>query len=185
MMLLEIVFGFVAGVITGLFGWLFRFTLAWSSNFLLKTIYIILVAIILTVASELSGFLSAKYVAALTCGYICQLLWKGNKPSDELEKVWFVLKHFLFSCVGANLNLNKIKIGNIPYEIAIIFSGLSMRFLTTFLITFSQGYSKKERLFMAICWIPKATVQAALSGLFVMEAKKKELYRFVEFGEFI
>lgn len=71
---------------------------------------------------------------------------------------WFVLKHFLFSCVGANLNLKRINLGNIPYGIAVIFCGLTMRFLTTFLITFSMDYSKKERLFMAICWIPKATV---------------------------
>ena len=38
---------------------------------------------------------------------------------------------------------------------------------------------------MAICWVPKATVQAALSGQFVKEAKKRELEDYIEYGEFI
>ena len=71
MIIAEIVAGFGAGFITGFFGWLFRFTKTWKSNHFLKAFYIVSVAILLTVASELSGYKSSKYIAALTCGYIC------------------------------------------------------------------------------------------------------------------
>lgn len=76
----------------------------------------------------------------------------------ELEMSWFFIKHLLFSCVGANLNFKKIKLNNIPFGIVVILSGLSVRFLATFMATYSKDYTMKERLFMAICWIPKATV---------------------------
>ena len=71
MIILEIVAGFGAGIVSGFLGWLFKFTLKWKSNHLLKAMFIISIAIVLTVASELTGYKGAKYIAALTCGYIC------------------------------------------------------------------------------------------------------------------
>ena len=38
---------------------------------------------------------------------------------------------------------------------------------------------------MAICWLPKATVQAVLSGMFLKEAKNRDLPEFITYGEFI
>ena len=98
---------------------------------------------------------------------------------------WFFIKHLLFSCVGANLNFKKINLGNIPFGILVILCGIIVRFTTTFLVTYSKAYTVKERLFIAICWIPKATVQASLSGLYMKEAKKRELDKFIEYGEFL
>lgn len=68
---------------------------------------------------------------------------------------------------------------------AIIVSvGVTLRLITAFFVTSHQGFTTKgnityillkiliERIFMALCWLPKATVQATLSGQFLAHAKK-------------
>lgn len=48
--------------------------------------------------------------------------------------------------------------------------GACVRMLTTFLVMSGFGYSAKEKLFYAVAWTPKATVQAALSGACAAQA---------------
>ena len=55
----------------------------------------------------------------------------------------------------------------------IIAIGVTGRWLTVVAVTFESKYVLKERVFMAFAWIPKATVQAAISGIILSEAVKK------------
>ncbi len=43
-------------------------------------------------------------------------------------------------------------------------AGVCLRTIVTFLIMSGFGYTAREKLFYALAWTPKATVQAALSG---------------------
>ncbi len=43
--------------------------------------------------------------------------------------------------------------------------GVVLRVIITFLIMFDRQYTWKERLFYAVAWTPKATVQASLSAV--------------------
>lgn len=64
----------------------------------------------------------------------------------------------LFACVGGGLDMSTVNASMVGYSFAVILVGLTIRFIVTFLITYSKNYNAKERLFMAICWLPKATV---------------------------
>lgn len=44
-------------------------------------------------------------------------------------------------------------------------SGVTLRILSTFIIMFDRKYTWRERLFYAVAWTPKATVQASLSAV--------------------
>lgn len=44
--------------------------------------------------------------------------------------------------------------------------------LVVVMVTYSKKYTLKERIFMGIVWAGKATVQAALSALFLTDVKK-------------
>lgn len=158
MIFLEIAGGLIVGVVTGLMGWLFKFTQTWKFSHLLKAAYILILAIGFTIASSITGFKGSKYIASIICGYLCQIFWKEHKPSRYLEVMWLCIKYFIFSCVGANIDLKLTIISHIPFGIVCIVCGLILRVLTTFLVTYSKIYTIKERLFMAVCWIPKATV---------------------------
>ena len=48
--------------------------------------------------------------------------------------------------------------------LTLAFGGLLVRTTSVFIITLFLKFTWKERLFVVIAWIPKATIQAAISG---------------------
>jgi hypothetical protein len=54
---------------------------------------------------------------------------------------------------------------DVGYGILSILAGVTVRYLVVVIVTHSNKYTLKERLFMGITWIGKATVEATLSGL--------------------
>ena len=49
--------------------------------------------------------------------------------------------------------------------IAVLCIGLALRILASFLSVFGLGFNLKEKLFIPIAWLPKATVQVGVSAL--------------------
>lgn len=47
---------------------------------------------------------------------------------------------------------------------------------------YDKKFTVKERALMAFAWIPKATVQAAIGGLVLADAKAKGIEEFEEYG---
>ena len=90
---------------------------------------------------------------------------------------------FLFGTVGAAVLFSKIEPSQIGKGLVVIFIGVSARWLATFMVTCEKKYNAKERAFMAFAWIPKATVQAALGGLTLAEAQKRDLPEWEEYGQ--
>jgi hypothetical protein len=79
--------------------------------------------------------------------------------------VWrWVMEPMLFVTVGSTLDFATISGGTIPKALIIVFTGVILRMITTYLTMAGFGYSWKEKLFYGIAWTPKATVQAALSA---------------------
>lgn len=81
----------------------------------------------------------------------------------DLRKVWSIIAEpLLFSCIGAELDFKKIEGDTIPKAVGLICGGVVIRCSIAFFVTFGAGLSVKDRLFIALAWMPKATVQAAL-----------------------
>jgi len=69
----------------------------------------------------------------------------------------------LFGLLGCEIDLSKITSNALFCSTAIIISGLVVRFIVTFFCCrVMGGWNWQNSLFVATCWIPKATVQAAL-----------------------
>jgi len=73
--------GIIAGLLMGLLGWFFKFIEHKSYSINLKCAYVLLSSIGLIIASELSTFKNAKYIACLSFGYICFRVWGEKKPA--------------------------------------------------------------------------------------------------------
>jgi len=79
----------------------------------------------------------------------------------------------------------------IPKGVLVVISGVVLRTTAAYFATFGAGLCFKERLFIALAWMPKATVQAALGSLplNLIEAKKfdnkEEREEMLEFGQAI
>ena len=52
--------------------------------------------------------------------------------------------------------------------------GLSVRVVVSFFSVLGGGLTTKERLFVALAWLPKATVQAAIGGVAFDAATKMD-----------
>jgi NhaP-type Na+/H+ or K+/H+ antiporter len=83
--------GIIAGVIMGLVGWLFKFIDHKPFTINLKAAYTIFVAIGLIIASEMSHFKNAKYIACLSFGYTSFRVWGEKKPAKQIADCWFYI----------------------------------------------------------------------------------------------
>jgi hypothetical protein len=60
-----------------------------------------------------------------------------------------------------------------------------VRAITTFFVTYSKEFTIKERLFMSVTWLPKATVQAVLGAIVLNRAKELGNEEYEEYGNII
>jgi len=94
------------------------------------------------------GALDAK-----ACGGILNVLW--NDLAQPL----------LFALIGAAVDVSRLSGDEVGAGVGLLAAGLCVRGLVAFLAAGGGQLAFTERIFVAIAWMPKATVQAALAGL--------------------
>ena len=73
--------------------------------------------------------------------------------------LWEVFQPLLFGLIGAEVSLSLIQAETVALGLAVLGIGLVLRTITSFLIVMGLGLSLREQLFVALAWLPKATVQ--------------------------
>nr|CDS29521.1 hypothetical transcript [Hymenolepis microstoma] len=101
---------------------------------------------------------------------------KGNEclkvMRNFVSTCWWFVQPLLFCLIGADIPFEKLKGPVILKGIASILIALFFRLIGSFLAVLPSKMNMKERLFVAIAWIPKATVQAAIGPLALDSARK-------------
>lgn len=115
------------------------------------------------VVSQWIGF--SSLLSSITIGVV--LLAKRSSQAKRIaqkcDRVWTVAEIFLFVLVGASIKINTI--GNLILpSLIVICIALIIRICGTFACLFKTKLNYKERLFVSIAYIPKATVQASIGG---------------------
>jgi NhaP-type Na+/H+ or K+/H+ antiporter len=107
----------------------------------------------------------AALLAVMTIGYI--ILKNRSKYAKEvsaqLAKLWVPAEIVLFVMVGAQVNV-KVALDTGLNGALLIFIALIFRSIGTWMSVLGTDLNSKERLFVVISYIPKATVQAAIGG---------------------
>lgn len=121
-------------------------------------------AIALTMAGE--RLRVAGLLAVMTLGFV--VLERVPKLAQQLAQIlkhaWLPASIFLFVLLGAEVNVQVgLKAGWVG--LGVIGIGLIGRSAGVFLATAGAGLNLQERLFCAIAYLPKATVQAAVGGM--------------------
>jgi len=75
--------------------------------------------------------------------------------------LWTVFQPLLFGLIGAEVSLSHIQPETVGLGLAVLCIGLVIRIITSFLVVFGLGLTLREQLFVAIAWLPKATVQVS------------------------
>ncbi|AQS52576.1 hypothetical protein BW727_100166 [Jeotgalibaca dankookensis] len=161
-----IIFGIIGGVIVGLeLIYLFKRV---SMRDTTKVAVILSVSFILVALEQalngIMGFSGLLAIMALGVTIHQNNVDTAQRLSNKFSKLWVGAEVFLFVLVGATVNISyAFKAGTAA--ILLILAVLIFRTVGVFISLIGTNLNKKERVFTAFSYMPKATVQAAIGGL--------------------
>lgn len=172
---LEIIMGLAGGLLIGILLWYFppKDQKERSAN---RAVLLVAFGLLFLFGSNEIDFPGAGALGVLTLGATVGYGW-GDNEKAPVEKVtgvlWEIFQPLLFGLIGAEVSIEYLNKDLVGKSIGILVIGLFIRFIVTYLVTFGNNLSVKERLFCAIAWLPKATVQAAIGSIPLITARDK------------
>ncbi|CAG4973967.1 unnamed protein product [Parnassius apollo] len=119
--------------------------------------------------SNLIGWSGAGPLAIVSSGFVAAYFWEQqgwainkNPVSNIFRIMWIFFEPILFAFTGAQITINALDPEVIKMGAICLLSCLVLRMIATFFVSFGCGLNKKEKLFIGVTWLAKATVQAAL-----------------------
>ncbi|KAL2780672.1 sodium/hydrogen exchanger 9B1 isoform 2, partial [Daubentonia madagascariensis] len=116
-----------------------------------------------------SAVLGSQRIGLHASGGLCTLMLTfiaGKKWSKEkigvqkiISKAWNIFQPLLFGLVGSEVSVSTLESNTIGICVATMSLALCVRILTTYVLMSFAGFSFKEKVFIALSWMPKATVQ--------------------------
>eukprot|EP00879_Flechtneria_rotunda_P028933 GHRR01031174.1.p1 GENE.GHRR01031174.1~~GHRR01031174.1.p1 ORF type:complete len:613 (+),score=115.99 GHRR01031174.1:727-2565(+) len=174
---LQVVFGMIGGIIAGTVLGATRI----FNNRYKRLIGIYGCALLIMFFLEYFDMLSGGALGSLTVGLVTCYMWEHGRPgrlsqgpnnnfSADIERVaaavWsWVMEPMLFATIGTSIVFSKLPPGTIPKAVLVVCTGICLRGIISLGIMATKRYNWKERLFFAVAWTPKATVQASLSAV--------------------
>ena len=161
---LSIVIGIVLGGVIGII--LVKFFKKYHIRDTRKAIIFLMVGITFHQLETLNIFPIASLLGIMTMGFIILEKYPilAKRLSTKFNKIWVFSEIILFVLIGAAVNI-KVIFSSSSVGVIIVLIGLVGRMLGVGVSLFGSNLNKKERLFCGLSYIPKATVQAAISGI--------------------
>ncbi|EYC23569.1 hypothetical protein Y032_0015g2725 [Ancylostoma ceylanicum] len=106
----------------------------------------------------------AGAIGVLVAAFVSGHKWKreGELPEEEyLAIMWHhAFQPLLFGLIGLELSFDMISFRTMLLGITVLAVGLAFRLIASFFAVLASGLTTRERFFVAIAWMPKATVQS-------------------------
>ena len=162
---ISIILGIAVGL---LLGWIiYNFFQKFNPRATKRVLIILGVSIFLIkIEHSLEGIVPfAALLAVMSIGVI--ILEKrehfAHEMSSKLGKIWVLAELVLFIMVGAQVNISVAWHAGLMGAL-LIFIALIARSIGTYICLFGSDLNIRERMFVVISYIPKATVQAAIGA---------------------
>ncbi|KAJ8001121.1 hypothetical protein DPEC_G00187930 [Dallia pectoralis] len=173
--ILEVGGGIVAGL---LLGFLLRyFPSKDQDKIVIKRSFLLLgLSVFAVFGSTAAGFPGSGGLCTLVLSFLAGLSWRRSKvPVEDIVGIaWDVFQPLLFGLIGAEIRITELDTNIVGLGAATLAIGLLVRVACTFICVLCAGFNFKEKLFMALAWLPKATVQAAIGSTALDMARVKE-----------
>lgn len=128
----------------------------------------------------------------LTVAFVAAVGWRKKNEIESLETInnatavlWLIFQPLLFGLIGTEVDVDKLNGKTIGYGIATLVVGLSFRMLVAFFTVFGTNLNLKEKFFVGLAWLPKATVQAAIGSVALSAARDKNKPVMEKYGQII
>ncbi|XP_029106005.1 sodium/hydrogen exchanger 9B2-like [Scleropages formosus] len=172
--ILEVLGGTVAGLVLGCF--LRFFPSKDQEDLVIRRSFLLLgLSVFAVFASRVAGFSGAGGLCTLVMAFLAGLSWKQSKVpvAAVVGRIWDVFQPLLFGLIGAEITISALDPSTVGLGLAVLGIGLLVRVLITFTMVLFAGFNFKEKVFIALAWIPKATVQAAIGSTALDMARRQ------------
>lgn len=168
----SIFLGILLGAVIGYVLYRFFETAYKHQNYVRNSTKVILVLGVSFLLTAVEGWLDGKVavsgllaVVSMACVLKAKCIPAVSKRlSEKFGKLWIAAEAILFVLVGAAVDLRYTAAAG-GFAVLVIFLSLIFRMAGVFVCVLGTGLSWKERLFCAISYLPKATVQAAIGSV--------------------
>jgi len=79
----------------------------------------------------------------------------------------------MFGLIGAEISIDNMDANTMGNGIAVLTTCLILRLVGTFCAVSFAGFNMKEKIFLCLAWLPKATVQAAIGSIALDTARSR------------
>lgn len=180
---LEVVVGIAAGILLGFFLHYFpskdQEKLEWKRSYLIMALSLFAVF-----GSLFFGFPGSGGLCTLVTAFLAGIGWAGEKAvvEDIIAVGWDVFQPLLFSLIGAEISVSSLRPETVGLCVATLGIALIIRIFFTFLMVTWAGFNMKEKVFISLAWMPKATVQAAIGSVALDMARNTGNKQFEDYG---
>ncbi len=108
-----------------------------------------------------SGLIAVLFLAISIDRFHARL---AERLVHKFEKVWIISEIMLFVLIGALLEFTFVTQHGL-WILIVLAVALGFRMLAVWLVSFKTQAIRKEKLFLMIAYLPKATVQAAIGAI--------------------
>ncbi|XP_076454012.1 sodium/hydrogen exchanger 9B2-like [Babylonia areolata] len=167
---IEAIVGILIGIIVGIILWYIPQKKS-KHLVLFRSALLVGFALLFIFGSTKVEWSGSGPLAALTVAFVAALRWRKDYKEGEVNPVqgvmgvlWMIFQPLLFGLIAAAVDVSKLDLCLTGLGIAVLAIGLGVRCLVAFLAVLGTNLNVKERLFVVIAWLPKATVQAAIGA---------------------
>lgn len=155
-----------------LWGWLAKYVPEKGDPFMVPMRVLMLLgggllAVFGSEAIELGGAGPLAVVAAafISCYFWQKQGWEvdDNPVATAFEIFWMIFEPILFGVTGAQIKIDELEGKTVYLGISCLLAGIVIRVVATILVGVGSNLNLKEKIFIALSWMAKATVQAALA----------------------
>ncbi len=181
---LSVVLGIFIGLLLASLGAL---TKLWNTTWK-RTALVTLLALSVMFGMQALSYPGGGAMGSITLGVASSFYWQNGYPNrfaviadshfaDKAEQqisiLWsLAFEPLLFGSIGSSLHFDLIPNGTVLKSLCLVSIGSICRLLSAFSVTARSNLTTKERGFIALAWMPKATVQAALCSFPLLQAKE-------------
>ncbi|KAM6148052.1 putative SLC9B1-like protein SLC9B1P1 [Erethizon dorsatum] len=138
-----------------------------------RAFLILSISVSAVLGSQHIGLHGAGGLFTLVLSFTAGLKWAKEKTRVQklITNAWNIFEPLLFGLVGSEVSVSSLESNAIGTCVITLCLAVFVRILSTFALMCFAGFSFKEKIFIALSWMPKATVQAVLGPLALETAR--------------
>lgn len=154
-----------------LWGWLAKYVPEKGDTFTvpLRVLMLLGAGLLAVFGSEAIELGGAGPLAVVAAAFVSCYFWQkegwevdNNPVATSFEIFWMIFEPILFGVTGTQIKINELEGKTVYLGIGCLLAGIVIRIVATILVGIGSRLNLKEKIFIALSLMAKATVQAAL-----------------------